>query len=59
MRDNERAIAAWTEVQENGVPMLVWDNNHGETKAIELSPEAAGQLRQDFIQGPTVRHDQI
>lgn len=56
--DMERAEAAWTEVREDGIPMLCWDNDRGETKAIELSPQAAGELRQEFLEGPSVRHDQ-
>jgi hypothetical protein len=53
----ERASAAWTEVREDSVALLCWDNDRGETNAIELSPEAAGNLRQEFIHGPSVRHD--
>lgn len=54
----ERAGTAWTEVQEDGTPLLCWDNESGNTKAIELSPEAAGNLRDEFVHGPSVRHDQ-
>lgn len=57
MSDTERAVAAWTEVREDGVALLCWDNEHGETKAIELSPAAASALREDFENGPRVRHD--
>lgn len=57
-REDERAESAWTEVREDGVALLCWDNNHGETKSVELSPQAAGELRREFIDGPSVRHDQ-
>lgn len=39
------------------MPLLVYDNDRGETKAVELSPEAVSQLRRDFINGPSVRND--
>lgn len=53
----EHAGSAWTEIREDGVPLLVYDNDRGETKAVELSPEAVSQLRRDFINGPSVRND--
>jgi len=45
------------ETNQDGVPLLVYDNDRGETKAVELSPEAVSQLRRDFINGPSVRND--
>lgn len=56
--DTERAGAAWVEVREDGVPLLCLDTDRGTTEVFELSPEAAGSLRREFIEGPTVRHDQ-
>lgn len=54
---HHRAEVAWTEVREDEIPELVYETDHGTTVAVELSPEAAGQLRDDFLTGPTVRHD--
>jgi len=53
---SDRAHAAWTEIREDGVPELVLETDHGE-QVYELSPQAAGELRREFVDGPTVRHD--
>lgn len=55
--NTERVTAAWTEIREDGVPELCLDTESGTTEVYELSPEAAGGLRSEFIDGPTVRHD--
>lgn len=54
----ERAVAGWIEVREDGVPLLCLDTDRGATEAFELSPEAAWNLRREFIGEPGVRHDQ-
>lgn len=53
----ERAGAGWIEVREDGVPMLCLDTDRGTTEVYELSPEAAANLRREFIGEPSVRHD--
>ena len=57
MPRTERAESAWVEVREDGVPLLCYDTDRGETEAVELSPSAAANLREEFRNGPTVRHD--
>lgn len=51
------ATAAWVEVRDDGTPILCLDTDRGTTETYELSPEAAGELRREFLDGPTVRHD--
>lgn len=52
----ERAEAGWVEVREDGTPVLCLDVPGG-TETYELSPSAAGGLREAFVEGPQVRND--
>lgn len=50
------AHTAYVVVNEDGTPNLVLEVNGGQ-ETFELSPQAAGELRSAFIDGPQVRND--
>lgn len=56
--DQERAVAAWVEVEADGVPVLCLDTDQGRTVPYELSPKAARGLKSAIVDGPQVRHDE-